>query len=244
MLRIRVLLIAALGLLGSACRSTDQDQSPPADDELADLVFVQFVAAEGEHQLAPGELQDTIAAHERWVRGLRAQRLVLLAGPLAPPRADPRQRAIAIVDLADVEQVLALAEGNPAVTAGVLAAEAWPCRAPRSLRRTAAAQREHVAQLSPDAGPADFLRPYVLALCNKVGMPRRALELLRQDPRVLVAGEFGGSRAGEMLLVLDAADTPEANAMLVVIAPELAACTLLPWFGPRALSRRGAGADR
>lgn len=244
MLRPSVLLIAALGLLGSACRSTDHDRSSPADDELADFVFVQFLAAEESHQLAPGELQDMIAAHERWVRGLRAQGRVLLAGPLAPPRADPRQRAIAIVDLADVGQVLELAEENPAVTAGVLTAEAWPCRAPRSLRGTAAAQRERVARLSPDAGPADFLRPYVLAFCSNVGTPRRALELLRQDPRVLVAGEFGGPRAGETLLVLDVADAPEGNAMLVVIAPELAACTLLPWFGPRALSRRGASTDR
>lgn len=242
MTRTHARLFSALLSLLLACACAAHDGHGPASDDLRaagasvpkhDYVFVFLVTGSKAPKLDGPAMGEVMGGHFANMRRLAEEGQLVLAGPLSEPRSEPDQRGIFVFDVPRVEDALALAASDPAIQAGVLEARAFPWRSATPLGRLfalhQAAEREH----GPDPNPGANARGYVLASTS--ALAESELDRLAEHPLVVLAGIFGGERAGTALIALAVDTLPEAQAALVAVGSDPAQWTCFPLFASKFL---------
>lgn len=238
-----VLAWILLSVLGAGCRSTaapaPEAASPAAEPE-TDYVFCFLVSGTARAGITPERAQELQRGHMANISRLAAERTLLVAGPFAEPRLDPRLRGVFVFDVASVPDARALVATDPAVEAGTLAAELHPFRSRARLRALPelyeANERERRAA-DPNAPPFEGRR-YVLVQAADGAAAARALTPLIEDGRVLFHGRLGGELAGNLLACLDETELEAARARLEAAAARAEVeldWQLMPWFASHML---------
>jgi uncharacterized protein YciI len=154
------------------------------------------------------QIEETQRGHMANIQRLAAERRLLVAGPFGRDNPEPRLRGLFVMATGDVAEAQRLVATDPAVQAGALVPEVVPLATSSDL--LAALERHEQAdarrKLDPASEPGNGMRSYVILFAKDGPRARRALESVRSDDRVVLDGDFGGSRKGEALFVLGAKD--------------------------------------
>ncbi len=227
---------AALVLLLAACAgpAPDAGGSAPAPRALPkrDLVLVTLLTASPPPALDEASMGEAMRGHFANMRRLSEEGVLVLAGPLGEPRSDPRHRGLFVFDVPAVEDALALAGSDPSIQAGVFQTDACPLRSATPLARLPGMHRELERAQGPETHPGQNAKPYVIATGR---VPEAELDRLAARERIVVAGVLGGARAGEALVVIDAASVPEARAALTAAGADPEAWTCAGFFASKLL---------
>ena len=228
---LRVLLVCALFGALAACRSTAVDREPrePAPEG---YTLVILHASDPAPDLSSEEISAAMAGHFSNMAVLAEAGHLLLAGPLGPPRIEPAQRGIFVLDTVDQAEARAWTATDPSVVAGIFTPEFQALRSRAALRAIVALDAAAVdARLAADPEltreRAWVGRSYVLAR-GPLDPSREGLaaDLEARGSAALVL-EVGSGDARELWLVLDAEDLDTARAAL---GEQIAAWTLHGWY--------------
>jgi uncharacterized protein YciI len=184
------------------------------------LTGPQDAAVQGEAR------QQAFAGHFGNMGRLAEEGALLVAGPMAEPRASLDHRGIFILDVADGAAAHAVAATDPAAIAGIFRLEVEPFLTAAPIRELPARHQAFVAASGVADPPMDFhCRGYVMV----TGTPARAAEAaLAGAPEVLLAGRFPARDAAHFWL--DFTDADAARAFLAARAGAVD-WLLMPWFG-------------
>ena len=202
----------ALGLailLASCATSTPTGTRAVEAPAGHDYVLAFLLAGARASEIDEAAATDASAGHRAHIEAMGADGTLLLAAPFGEPRANERWRGIYVLDSSDVEKAYALAQADPAVVAGLFDLELMPWRSDVDLRPMRAELEREKA-----AGEPFVPAPYVLAIGERAGGVRDVLRHLEGRGRILCAGELGGEREGQVLLLLAAETVEEARAWL------------------------------
>jgi uncharacterized protein YciI len=244
MKRTGVWLSALLALSAPACVSEDASStrvSAGAEDDAPepglvpkhDFVFVFLVTGSNPPTLDEQGMAEVMKGHFANMRRLAEEGTLVLAGPLGEPRSEPGHRGIFVFDVPTVEDALALASTDPALQAGVMEARAFPWRSATPLRRLFGMHQEAERELGPSPNPGAHARGYVLASTKAID--ERELDRLSEQPTVVLAGLFGGERAGTAIIALAVETIPDAQAALLAMGGEPEEWTCFPLFASKFL---------
>lgn len=241
--RLSISISVALALLAAACQSSGaRAERAERADAGADYVLV-FLGS-GPSVGGGADIQKVMAGHFANMQRLSEEGKLIVAGPLTPPRVDPRHRGIFVFDTGDVATAQSWAASDPGVQAGVFVVEAMPWRADPALRQVPAFDRELHEQVTGGGDPMAFVRPYVLVRCNDAQRAETALAGSAAKDRVLFFGRLTGEAPPGALFALDCQNVDEARELLrdaPGVEPDF--WLLHPWLSTKKLvdlPRRGA----
>ena len=242
MSRTAALFSVLLALSAAACVSDDASAtrvSAVAEDDAPqpvakhDFVFVFLVTGSNPPALDEKGMGEVMNGHFANMRRLAEEGTLVLAGPLPEPRSEPGHRGIFVFDVPTVEDALALASTDPAVQAGVLEMRAYPWRSATQLQRLFDKHQEAERDSGPNPNPGANARGYVLASTKAID--ERELDRLNEQPLVVLAGIFGGERAGTAIVALAVETISEAQVALSAMGAEPAEWVCFPLFASRFL---------
>ncbi len=161
-----------------------------------------------------GELhEEAVAAastgHRAHIESMGADGTLLLAGPFGEPRANESWRGLYVFDLTDMEKARDLTLADPSVVAGLFDLKLFPWRSDVDLRP----MRDELER-GKLAGEPFVPGAYVLAIGTPAERARDVLPDLAGEKRIICAGELGGERQGEFLVLLTAETVEEAEEWL------------------------------
>ncbi len=149
------------------------------------------------------------AGHRAHIEKLGAEGTLLLAAPFGEPRAHESWRGIYVLDSIDIDQAHELVKADPSIVAGLFELKLMPWRSDVDLRPMRAELERGKAAGAPFVPAA-----YVMAIGELGGRARDALRLREGNGQIICAGELGGEREGQVLLLLTAETVEEARAWL------------------------------
>ncbi|MGK0202896.1 MAG: hypothetical protein ACI9S9_001969 [Planctomycetota bacterium] len=194
---LSILLVScatAVGTSADGTRSRNGGAIPSHDYTLAFLV-----AGERAGDLADDVIAAASLGHRAHIETMGAEGTLLLAGPFGEPRANTDWRGIYVLDLADVDAARDLTRSDPSVVAGLfdLVMVPWQCNVDlRPMRDKLEQEKKAGIPFNPAA--------YVLAT-RKIGPDAAGqTEHWFGMAGVVCAGELGGGRDGEIMLLLTA----------------------------------------
>jgi len=173
------------------------------------------------------------AGHFANMGRLSDEGVLVLAGPMAEPRARPDHRGVYVFDVPDLETARAAASTDPAVQAGifVMAAETFRTAAP--LDEVPARHEAFVAASGETDPPMGFhCRPYVLVTGAPAAAAERAFS--RAAVRVLLSGRLEDRDAA--LFCLDLTEAAPAQALTDSLSEGGVVWTVIPWFATEELT--------
>jgi uncharacterized protein YciI len=229
--------MAMLGLVACASgrvRRSEGGVTVPHPLREAFLVVLRTGPRNG--RLDPEEQQEAMAGHFSNMARLSEERKLILAGPFGAVRSDRARRGLFILATADPATALEWTRTDPAVAAGIFAAEAtrFATAAPlavaleRELGRQTRAREE-----GRTLRPGDGGRGYVLLTAEDRALAWEALSP-RVGREVLVLAELGATQA---LAILDATHAADAEARLGGWIAASGPHVLEDWFGSGELAR-------
>lgn len=222
------ILAAALSLTAPTAALAE----PPAAGTMQDYTFV-FIRTGPAKDLTPEQSKEAFAGHFANMKRLADEGELLVAGPFGEPRA-PENRGIFVIDEAEVDKGLALAQTDPAVRAGVFVLAAYRFSTDLPLRDLPRMEKEdEEKRLADPAIPDEWEgRSYVLATAPYSEALHKAA---RNTEGVLIAGRLHGVEGGDQVLVwVDAEDAEAGKAML----PE-GEWTVQGWYGSKMVAGIG-----
>lgn len=235
MIRVPELVaLATLVLFAAGCRGLRTEpadalaERAPAKDGTYMFVWLRT----GSASLTPEESKACFEGHFSNIDRLADEGLLLVAGPLAEPKAQPDHRGIYIFDAPDLTSVSKLVATDPAVAAGVFVFEAEPFVTAAPLRALLADQRA-----SAESG-SDAMRSYVLASSEDVLTADEAIARLQEEGIVFLAAHIGAPGSERAFCVLDAETVADARAMLEYATGENELrWSVSPWFATESIER-------
>lgn len=233
-------LLAALAACAAsppAAAPQDPGPSAAADAEQA-YVLVYLLSGPRESVVSEDEMRAAMEGHFANMQRLGEEGLLLVAGPLGPPRLDPAHRGIFLFDAADVERGRALAASDPSIQAEVLAPRVYPFRCTAPLRELPPLERAARAARAAAGESAFAGTSFVLASAREDEDAALALEPFVDEGLVLFWGRLGGELEGTALFALDVRTSEEARELLDVAAGSVGreiAWQISPWFSSELL---------
>ncbi len=149
------------------------------------------------------------AGHRARINSMGAEGTLLLAGPFGEPRGDENWRGIYVFDLSDTDEAYELARTDPAIEAGLFDLLLMPWHSNVDLRP----MRAHLEKAKA-AGEPFVPAAYVLAIGEPAERVLDVLPRLLATQEVICAGELGGRREGQFLLLLKAETVDDARKLL------------------------------
>lgn len=228
-------VLLALSLF-AACASM---REPPERDYTLCFLLTDRPADE----FGEDELRAAMAGHFENMGRLGDQGLLLMAGPLGPPRSDPAHRGIFLFDIQDVPAAEGIARRDPAVAAGVFKTRVHPFRSRAPFGQLRRMEAEALAERRLEDSEAEpwIGRAYVLVSCPQAEAAVQAMGRLR-DSTVLFEGHFGGELEGTVLFGLDIEDVEEARRRVELAGPDLD-WSFHPWYGTERLEAFATAAE-
>lgn len=216
---MRLPALLALLLLAPACAA-------PGAADAAHYSWVWILTGPNDASVQGAARQQAFAGHFSNMGRLSDEGALLVAGPMAEPRASLDHRGIFILDLADASAAHQVAATDPAAMAGIFRLEVEPFVTTASLRELPARHQAFVAASGVANPPMDFhCRAYVMAS----GVPARDAEAVLADAHeVLLSGRFPARDAAHFWL--DFTDAEAARAFLAERGGSVE-WQLIPWFG-------------
>ena len=200
----------ALAALLAGCAGLDSTGTPSVETLSGHdyvLAFLTFGARAGE--LDKAAVAAASEGHRAHIDSMGAEGTLLLAGPFGEPRADESWRGIYVFNLSEVDEAYELARSDPSVVAGLFDVMLMPWRSDVDLRPLRTELEEGKAAGAPFVPAA-----YVLAIGEPTEQMGAVLRRLGGEERIICAGELGGEREGQFLLLLTAETVEEARAWL------------------------------
>ncbi len=203
-----------------------------ADDTQLVLVLLKT----GDTQdLSEAVTREAMAGHFSNMGRLAEEGILLLAGPLGPPRSDPGHRGIFVFNTADMDVALKHAQTDPGVKAGVFKFTLHEFRTADPLRDLP--ELEKLAQRKREADPniPDEWQGRAYRLASSVNLPSEAIN----HEKVLFQGQlngFGPQGEDVWLVALDAESDEAAKACLAGTGD----WTVHGWYGTKALEQLGS----
>jgi uncharacterized protein YciI len=161
------------------------------------------------------ERQEIFRGHMSNMQTLAEQGKLVIAGPFDAPR-DKTWRGIFVLTAKTADEATAITATDPGVKAGEFSTEMVVMRGSDVLHQTAELDRKAKENLPPQqpGQPPANIRKYVMVHAKDAQKAGRALEQSGWRSRVVWAGTFEGSHAGECIVVLDATEPAEVQSML------------------------------
>lgn len=181
-----------------------------------DYTFAFLLAGTRAGDIDEQTVAEASAGHRAHIEALGAEGDLLLAGPFGEPRANDRWRGIYILDSPDMNVAHELAHADPAVVAGLFELELLPWRSDVDLNPMRALLEQEKA-----AGMPFMPAAYVLAIGEPGAASREVLDHLEGKGRIICAGELGGARDGQVLMLLTTETVEEARAWLESDGPQV-----------------------
>jgi uncharacterized protein YciI len=207
-------------LLSGACSS-------PATDSGHSFAWVWILTGPEDATIEAEARAAAFAGHFANMGTLSEQGLLLLAGPFAPPLAQPDHRGIFVLNQADLEAARASAATDPAVQAGIFVLEVEAFRTDSPLAEIPARHAAFVAASQVENPPMDFhCRPYVLITGAPAADAERALAGAAIP--VLMSGRFEDRDTA--LFCLDLKDGETAQKFIASLASPGVTWTVSPWY--------------
>ncbi|MEX1024370.1 MAG: hypothetical protein WD226_04765 [Planctomycetota bacterium] len=195
-----------------------------APSPAAEHVFV-FIRT-GPTRVSGEAASAAMAGHFDSMGHLAGQGHLALAGPFGEPRHDPSDRGLWIFAAAGVSAAAPFAHSDPCVEMGVFELELVPFRTDWPLDVIGPlVQIAGMREPGDDGGMSGFV------IATREGLAPAELEPAIAAEDIVLAGKFGGDRAGTQLIVLDAQGVDAARELLAQHALEPDAWTLRPWWG-------------
>jgi hypothetical protein len=220
-------LLTLLSLLAGACSSAPK--APP--EHAHSFAFLRTGPRRAEYSGEP--LQTLMKGHMDNIGRLAESEELLLAGPFAQGNPDPTLRGVFLFATPDAAAGAKLCESDPSIAAGVFAVEVVPLRTrkdlPAALHRHQ--QFEERRKADPSIPMMEGMSTYVLVLASDAERAGPALEPLRAAGQVVLEARLGGTRDGELLVVLDQRDLAGGEAALEPVKAALGDYKAYPWFG-------------
>ncbi|MGQ0553806.1 MAG: YciI family protein [Planctomycetota bacterium] len=231
-----------LGLLLGACAASSGSgraeaapaPTPRAESEARDLTLVFLKTGPKSGQLSPEENGRAFSGHFANMMRLAEERHLLLAGPFGEPRHDPALRGLFILDTADRQAAMALAETDPTAQLGIFQLEYHTLRTAAPLRALLEREMELEAEArraKRTRSPGEGGRGYVLLHAADGERAMQALApLVAEEGRagpVLLLGRFDHSK---VFAILDATDVESARRALGAAAEQAGPLILDAWF--------------
>ncbi len=212
-----------------------------AESEARDLTLVFLKTGPKTGQLSPEENGRAFSGHFANMLRLAEERHLLLAGPFGEQRHDPELRGLFILDTADRQAAMALAETDPTTQAGVFQLEYHTLRTAAPLRALLEREMELVEEArraERTRSPGEGGRLYVLVHASDGDRAMRALApLVAEEGRagpVLLLGRFDHSK---VFAILDATDEPAARSALGAAVRETGPLIFDTWFASGQLAQ-------
>lgn len=236
----RIVACAAASALLAACSSTSGSASVAPTLSAYDAAvrdgqaYTLVVMRRGPAMdtISPAELGEVTQAHMEFTASLAEEGLLLVSGPVVPPRADRDLRSFGIVDTADVQGAYARACSDPACEAGALECEAIPFITSDDLRAVPAMERGNQLQRGSDQVIA---RPYVMV--EVPTNPATDAMIAQMGDAVLFSGHCTrGSFEGSTLIAVDCRTAAEAQAAMESMGPDADEFIYHPWVSTQSLT--------
>jgi len=208
----RVLLAVVLSLLVvlHGCKGPEVSSEPSVEvDPGHDYAFAFLGSGPRASELDEEAVAAASTGHRAHIESMGAEGTLLLAGPFGAPRADASWQGLYIFDLSDIDAAYDLAGADPSIVAGLFDVVIVPWRSDVDLRP----MRDRLERDKAE-GAAFVPAAYVLAIGEPSALTRQALADLEADGMLICAGELGGERAGQLLLLLRAETVDEAREWL------------------------------
>jgi uncharacterized protein YciI len=174
-----------------------------------DYTLAFLVAGERAGDLDNDAIAAASLGHRAHIETMGAEGTLLLAGPFGEPRANTDWRGIYVFDLADVDAARDLTRSDPSVVAGLFDLVMVPWKSNVDLRP----MRDKLEQ-EKEAGIPFNPAAYVLATRRIASDAAGQTEHWFGMTGVVCAGELGGGRDGEIMLLLTAETVEGAAAWL------------------------------
>lgn len=210
-----------IGLLLGSCAA-------PAATEGRSFAWVWLLTGPKDAEVQGEARATAFAGHFANMGRLTAEGLLILAGPMAEPRARLDHRGVFIFDVPDMATAQAVASTDPAVQAGILVMEVEPFHTRAPLDEIPSRHKAFVAASGVPNPPFDFhCRPYVLL----TGSPAAAAEGALADVSipVLMRGRF--TERDTALFCLDLAEAGPAQELVAALGGRGITWTVIPWYG-------------
>ncbi len=223
-----LVLFLATALLGAGCSSTPAASSFEYEPTEFTLVFLRT----GPNPDASTE--ELFQGHFAFMDELAEQRLLLVAGPFGPEKAEDDLRGIFLIDEPDLEKARALGAGDPPTQAGVFRQEAVTLTTLNVIRSLPA--METARQSAREAAGEDMEKPDIRAytILTAPNGPEAAKALLGHPAIggvVVLMGRMGEPRKDELFAILDVDTAEEVHARLEVANTAGLEVHVSEWYG-------------
>lgn len=206
--------IAAMAIAIGGCSSSRETGGPRAPGtETYVLCYLKNGPRTG--QGTREERQEIFRGHMSNMQTLAEQGKLVIAGPFDAPR-DKTWRGIFVLTAKTIEEAAAITATDPGVQAGEFSTEMVVMQGSEVLHQTAELDRKAKENLPPPqpGQPPANIRKYVMVHASDAAKTGKALEQSGWRSRIVWAGAFEGSHAGECIVVLDATEPAEVQSML------------------------------
>ena len=204
----KVAIVLVILVAGCAARDPSRMRSVEAPAS-HDYTLAVLLAGARASEMDEAAVSDASIGHRAHIESMGTEGTLLLAAPFGEPRANESWRGIYVFDLSNVDQAYELARTDPSIVAGLFELKLMPWRSDVDLRPLRAEIERRKAAGAPFVPAA-----YVLAIGEPGGHVRDLLRHLEGTGRIICAGELGGEREGQVLLLLTAETVEEARAWL------------------------------